>query len=141
MKHTAQAAVAVAERARKRWIDGQQRVVAVIDVSGSAPQDMTQTWADYLSDIVGVEVLTINDQVRPYVPGSRIRSEGPSYFHVLVEYIERVGAQPDRVIVFTDGAFEPITPQNPEMWKWVIVSDYRSDAERNLATMETLYAD
>jgi len=141
MTYTAQTALAAAEQARERWIDGQQRVIAVIDVSGSMPEALTQTWADYLSGIVGVEVLTIDSQVRPYVPDTAVRSSGSSYFPPLIEHIERAAVQPDRVVVFTDGGvFQPVTPQNPALWKWVVVSEYPQDAERSLTGMEVLYA-
>lgn len=105
-------------------------VVVAIDTSASMPQRVIDWLLTLIGRTDGVEThwLSFDGEVMPFVAGERVRGGGGTDFGKVVEYVEgrrevggkRCEAEPDAVIMVTDGYAPEVTPARPESWIWLI---------------------
>ena len=114
-----------------------KRVLIALDTSGSMPQ----TVVEYLTQLVGytdgVEALWVSFDgiVTLFVPGERVVGGGGTNFANVMDYAEgrleinghKLDDEPDAIIMLTDGEADPIRPENPERWIWLITEHGRAD--------------
>lgn len=107
------------------------RGVICYDTSGSMGVQLLNRLKQLIGDEDGLEIdwVTCDTQVYRINPNEPLRGGGGTVFEPLVDYVEgRIGLEnepplayePDFVIVVTDGEFNPIHPQHPENWVWLI---------------------
>lgn len=94
--------------------------VLAIDVSGSADCATSQQWLDALSPMPSCQqVITFNNQVRPWTGAALQAPYGGTNFRELQEYVERHYTDDVDIIVLTDDIAISTAPQHPERWTWV----------------------
>ncbi|MEE6259187.1 DUF2201 family putative metallopeptidase [Plantactinospora sonchi] len=111
-------------------------VLIAFDTSGSMPDAVVRWLTTLVGQTAGVEShwLSFDGVVTPFVPGERVSGGGGTNFQNVVDYAEgrievngrRFDAEPDAVIMVTDGYAPPVTPARPDRWIWLI-TDHGDD--------------
>ncbi|WP_330174693.1 hypothetical protein OG875_14770 [Streptomyces sp. NBC_01498] len=120
-------------------------VVVAIDTSASMPRRVIDWLVTLIGRTDGVEThwLSFDGEVMPFVAGERVRGGGGTDFGKVVEYVEgrreaggrRCEAEPDAVIMVTDGYAPQVTPARPEHWIWLITDGGDDWPERHSPPM------
>ncbi|GAA4078052.1 DUF2201 family putative metallopeptidase [Actinomadura miaoliensis] len=105
-------------------------VLIAFDTSGSMPDSVVDWLTTLVGRTDGVEShwLSFDGVVRPFVPGERVTGGGGTDFQNVVDYAEgrlevdgkRFEAEPDAIIMVTDGYAPHVTPADPDRWIWLI---------------------
>lgn len=120
-------------------------LVIAYDTSGSMPHHVITWLTELVGRIDGVEAhwLSFDAVVMPFVPGERVYGGGGTSFQVVADYVEgrtevngrRFEANPDAVVILTDGYAPTITPAEPDKWIWLITEGGDEWPERYTPTM------
>ncbi|MEW2352335.1 hypothetical protein [Spirillospora sp. NPDC029432] len=105
-------------------------VLIAFDTSGSMPDAVVEWLTTLVGRTDGVEShwLSFDGRVAPFVPGERVVGGGGTDFQNVVDYAEgrlevdgrTLAADPDAVIMVTDGYAPRVTPADPGRWIWLI---------------------
>ncbi|URM96708.1 hypothetical protein LUW76_21515 [Actinomadura madurae] len=105
-------------------------VLIAFDTSGSMPDAVVEWLTTLVGQTDGVEShwLGFDGVVTPFVPGERVVGGGGTNFQNVVDYAEgraevngkRLDAEPDAIIMVTDGCAPAVTPADPDRWIWLI---------------------
>jgi hypothetical protein len=105
-------------------------VLIAFDTSGSMPDAVVEWLTTLVGQTDGVEShwLAFDGVVTPFVPGEQVVGGGGTNFQNVVDYAEgraevngkRLDAEPDAIIMVTDGYAPPVTPADPDRWIWLI---------------------
>ncbi|GAA1560244.1 hypothetical protein GCM10009678_48990 [Actinomadura kijaniata] len=114
----------------RRGPERRKVVLVAFDTSGSMPDSVVDWLTTLVGQTDGVEShwLGFDGVVRPFVPGERVLGGGGTDFQNVVDYAEgrlevdgrRFEAEPDAIIMVTDGYAPPVTPADPDRWIWLI---------------------
>ncbi|MUL44050.1 hypothetical protein FZ103_23285 [Streptomonospora sp. PA3] len=120
-------------------------VLIAFDTSGSMPDSVVDWMTTLVGRTDGVEAhwLAFDGAVAPFVPGERVVGGGGTDFQNVVDYAEgrlevngrRFEAEPDAVVVVTDGHAPAVTPDDPDRWIWLITDDGDDWPERHRPPM------
>ncbi|MFD4502875.1 hypothetical protein [Streptomyces sp. NPDC058457] len=121
-------------------------LVIAYDTSGSMPDRVIDWLTRLVGRIDGVQArwLSFDAVVMPFRPGERVYGGGGTSFQVVADYVEgrsevagrRCEADPDAVVVLTDGYAPPITPAEPEKWIWLITEGGNDWPETHTPAMD-----
>ncbi|MFC5744366.1 DUF2201 family putative metallopeptidase [Actinomadura rugatobispora] len=116
-------------------------VLVAFDTSGSMPDAVVEWLTTLVGQTDGVEShwLSFDGVVVPFVPGERVVGGGGTDFQNVVDYAEgrlevngaRLEAEPDAIIMVTDGYASHVTPADPGRWIWLITDDGDDWPERH----------
>ncbi|MGI5204928.1 DUF2201 family putative metallopeptidase [Spirillospora sp. CA-108201] len=105
-------------------------VLIAFDTSGSMPDHVVDWLTTLVGRTDGVEShwLSFDGVVLPFAPGERVAGGGGTDFQNVVDYAEgrlevdgkRFEAEPDAIIMVTDGHAPHVTPAAPDRWIWLI---------------------
>ncbi|HEU5026974.1 MAG TPA: hypothetical protein VFV01_18800 [Spirillospora sp.] len=114
----------------RRGPERRKVVLIAFDTSGSMPDAVVEWLTTLVGQTDGVEShwLAFDGVVTPFVPGERVRGGGGTDFQNVVDYAEgrleiggrTLDAEPDAIIMVTDGYAPPVTPADPGRWIWLI---------------------
>ncbi|GAA4636679.1 hypothetical protein GCM10023196_087390 [Actinoallomurus vinaceus] len=116
-------------------------VLIAFDTSGSMPDSVVEWLTTLVGQTDGVEShwLSFDGVVVPFVPGERVSGGGGTDFQNVVDYAEgrlavngkRFEAEPDAIIMVTDGYAPHVTPADPDKWIWLITDNGDDWPERH----------
>jgi hypothetical protein len=129
----------------RRGPERQKVVIIALDTSGSMPDAVVDWLTTLVGQTDGVEShwLSFDGAVAPFVPGEPVPGGGGTDFQNVVDYAEgrlevngrRCEAEPDAVIMVTDGMAPHVTPADPGRWIWLITDDGDDWPERHRPAM------
>ncbi|QKG21599.1 DUF2201 family putative metallopeptidase [Actinomadura verrucosospora] len=114
----------------RRGPERKKVVLIAFDTSGSMPDSVVEWLTMLVGQTDGVEShwLAFDGVVTPFVPGERVVGGGGTDFQNVVDYAEgrleidgkALDAEPDAIIMVTDGYAPPVAPADPGRWIWLI---------------------
>lgn len=79
-------------------------------------------------ELFEIRTFTFDTIVREHKPGTRIIGGGGTKFHIIENKIQELKAEygkyPDCVVLITDGDGNPVDPELPSRWIWLLTPDY-----------------
>ncbi|GAB3454005.1 hypothetical protein GCM10027570_33730 [Streptomonospora sediminis] len=116
-------------------------VLIAFDTSGSMPDSVVEWLTTLVGRTDGVEThwLAFDGEVAPFVPGDGVVGGGGTDFQNVVDYAEGrlevngrlLAADPDAIIMVTDGHAPAVTPAEPDRWIWLITDNGDDWPERH----------
>jgi len=101
---------------------GGKPFVLAIDVSGSSDHDVNVKWFDAVGKYpTCAGVVAFNHEAKVVLPGQPLpKPQGGTDLGRLRRVIEEAYSDGNNVIVLTDGLAQPLMPDHPERWTWVL---------------------